>query len=83
MPLFPRLFTSELFWWRLHFDTSVNNMAATGENWSAFFEKTPKPPNFDEILETVRSFIDAKRKAGMKVVLVSVSRVRQITTAIC
>ena len=47
-------------------------MAAPGEDWTTFFQKTPKPTTYEETLATLEDFVSIKKQEQNKIVLVSV-----------
>ncbi len=42
------------------------------EEWTTFFLKTPKPTDYDKIMQKVGDFINTKRQEHLRIVLVSV-----------
>ena len=47
-------------------------MAAPGEDWTTFFQKTPKPITYEETLAKLKEFVNIKKPEQNKIVLVSV-----------
>ena len=47
-------------------------MASPGEDWTTFFQKTPKPVTYEETLAKLEKFVNIKRREQNKIVLVSV-----------
>ena len=47
-------------------------MATPTEDWAVFFQKTPKPAKYKEILDGLEEFLSTKDNEGLKIVLVSV-----------